>query len=266
MNMKFVKRFLAVSMAATIMVVPMVASATDNADGSAGIEQTTDSSTGSTKTDEQTTDPSTGSTKTDEESTESTDSTDSNKTDQKSAEKTTQQTKTAEQTTQSTQSTQTEQESAGEKLNKTMAEKTAASTTAVVAGKTLKSDVAGTVDVTNSKTIKAFILNSANGKTAGDKQTVFSKTAKESPKAFDSANAAAAAIGGTVVGDALNADITLKNGGTAKAVLKEAPAGTVKVIQVADGGATTVLDATVDGTVVTFTPSNGHFTYFIVVI
>lgn len=212
MNMKFVKRFLAVSMAATIMVVPMVASA---------------------------------------------------------ATKTAQQTKTAEQTTQSTQSTQstqTEQESAGEKLNKTMAEKTAASTTAVVAGKTLKSDVAGTVDVTNSKTIKAFILNSANGKTAGDKQTVFSKTAKESPKAFDSANAAAAAIGGTVVGDALNADITLKNGGTAKAVLKEAPAGTVKVIQVADGGATTVLDATVDGTVVTFTPSNGHFTYFIVVI
>jgi hypothetical protein len=209
MNMKFVKRFLAVSMAATIMVVPMVASA---------------------------------------------------------ATKTAQQTKTAEQTTQSTQSTQTEQESAGEKLNKTMAEKTAASTTAVVAGKTLKSDVAGTVDVTNSKTIKAFILNSANGKTAGDKQTVFSKTAKESPKAFDSANAAAAAIGGTVVGDAINADITLKNGGTAKAVLKEAPTGTVKVIQVADGGATTVLDATVDGTVVSFTPSNGHFTYFIVVI
>ena len=209
MNMKFVKRFLAVSMAATIMVVPMVASA---------------------------------------------------------ATKTAQQTKTAEQTTQSTQSTQTEQESAGEKLNKTMAEKTAASTTAVVAGKTLKSDVAGTVDVTNSKTIKAFILNSANGKTAGDKQTVFSKTAKESPMAFDSANAAAAAIGGTVVGDAINADITLKNGGTAKAVLKEAPTGTVKVIQVADGGATTVLDATVDGTVVSFTPSNGHFTYFIVVI
>lgn len=255
MNMKFVKRFLAVSMAATIMVVPMVASAGEvNGEGT-GTEQSTDSSTGSTKTDE--------------ESTESTDSTDSNKTDQKSAEKTTQQTKTAEQTTQSTQSTQstqTEQESAGEKLNKTMAEKTAASTTAVVAGKTLKSDVAGTVDVTNSKTYKAFILTSTNGKTAGDKQTVFSKTAKESPKAFDSANAAAAAIGGTVVGDALNADITLKNGGTAKAVLKEAPTGTVKVIQVADGGATTVLDATVDGTVVTFTPSNGHFTYFIVVI
>lgn len=210
MNMKFVKRFLAVSMAATIMVVPMVASA---------------------------------------------------------ATKTAQQTKTAEQTTeQTTQSTQTEQESAGEKHNKTMAEKTAASTTAVVAGKTLKSDVAGTVDVTNSKTYKAFILTSTNGKTAGDKQTVFSKTAKESPKAFDSANAAAAAIGGTVVGDAINADITLKNGGTAKAVLKEAPTGTVKVIQVADGGATTVLDATVDGTVVSFTPSNGHFTYFIVVI
>ena len=206
MNMKFVKRFLAVSMAATIMVVPMVASA---------------------------------------------------------ATKTAQQTKTAEQTT---QSTQTEQESAGEKLNKTMAEKTAASTSAVVGGVTLKTNVAGTVDVTNSKTFKAFILTSTNGKTAGDKQTVFSKTAKESPKAFDSANAAAAAIGGTVVGDAINADITLKNGGTAKAVLKEAPTGTVKVIQVADGGATTVLDATVDGTVVSFTPSNGHFTYFIVVI
>ncbi len=206
MNMKFVKRFLAVSMAATIMIVPMEASA---------------------------------------------------------ATKTAQKTKTAEQTT---QSTQTEQESAGEKLNKTMAEKTAASTTAVVGGVTLKTNVAGTVDVTNSKTIKAFILTSTNGKTAGDKQTVFSKTAKESPKAFGSANAAAAAIGGTVVGDAINADITLKNGGTAKAVLKDALAGTVKVIQVAGGGATTVLDATVDGTVVSFTPSNGHFTYFIVVI
>ena len=209
MNMKLVKRFLAVSMAATIMVMPMMASA---------------------------------------------------------ATKTAQQTKTAEQTTQATQSTQTQQESAGEKLNKTMAEKTAASTTAVVDGVTLKTDVAGTVDVTNSKTIKAFVLTSANGKTAGDKQTVFSKTAKESPKAFDSANAAAAALGGTVVGDALNADITLKNGGTAKTVLKEAPVGTVKIIQVADGGATTVLDATVSGTVVSFTPTNGHFTYFIVVI
>lgn len=263
MNMKFVKRFLAVSMAATIMVVPMVASAADNESGT-GAAPTTESGS-STNPDkdsaEETTDPTTN----DETAEETKESTTSTKT-----EKTTQQTKTAEQTTeqttQSTQSTQTEQESAGEKLNKTMAEKTAASTTAVVAGKTLKSDVAGTVDVTNSKTIKAFILNSANGKTAGDKQTVFSKTAKESPKAFDSANAAAAAIGGTVVGDAINADITLKNGGTAKAVLKEAPAGTVKVIQVADGGATTVLDATVDGTVVTFTPSNGHFTYFIVVI
>lgn len=251
MNMKFVKRFLAVSMAATIMVVPMVASAGEVTNDTSGTEQTTDSSTGSTKTDEEQAE------KPVETPTETSDS---------SAKKTTQQTKTAEQTTQSTQSTQTEQESAGEKLNKTMAEKTAASTTAVVAGKTLKSDVAGTVDVTNSKTYKAFILTSTNGKTAGDKQTVFSKTAQESPKAFDSANAAAAAIGGTVVGDAINADITLKNGGTAKAVLKEAPTGTVKVIQVADGGATTVLDATVDGTVVSFTPSNGHFTYFIVVI
>lgn len=255
MNMKFVKRFLAVSMAATIMVVPMVASA----------ESGTDSGADGTVT-EETTDPSSEPVETSaEEKSESTESTDST-----TAKKTTQQTKTAEQTTeqttQSTQSTQTEQESAGEKLNKTMAEKTAASTTAVVAGKTLKSDVAGTVDVTNSKTYKAFILTSTNGKTAGDKQTVFSKTAQESPKAFDSANAAAAAIGGTVVGDAINADITLKNGGTAKAVLKEAPTGTVKVIQVADGGATTVLDATVDGTVVSFTPSNGHFTYFIVVI
>ncbi len=251
MNMKFVKRFLAVSMAATIMVVPMVASAEDGTDGSAGIEEPADSSIDSTKEDE----------KPAETPKETSDS---------SAKKTTQQTKTAEQTTeqttQSTQSTQTEQESAGEKLNKTMAEKTAASTTAVVAGKTLKSDVAGTVDVTNSKTYKAFILTSTNGKTAGDKQTVFSKTAQESPMAFDSANAAAAAIGGTVVGDAINADITLKNGGTAKAVLKEAPTGTVKVIQVADGGDTTVLDATVDGTVVSFTPSNGHYTYFIVVI
>lgn len=256
MNMKFVKRFLAVSMAATIMVVPMVASATDGETGTASEAGTSES--GQTPVDDTDPDPA--------EPTNPNPTPTSEKTDQKTAEKTTQQTKTAEQTTQPTQSTQTEQESAGEKLNKTMAEKTAASTTAVVAGKTLKSDVAGTVDVTNSKTYKAFILTSTNGKTAGDKQTVFSKTAQESPKAFDSANAAAAAIGGTVVGDAINADITLKNGGTAKAVLKEAPTGTVKVIQVADGGATTVLDATVDGTVVSFTPSNGHFTYFIVVI
>ena len=269
MNMKFVKRFLAVSMAATIMVVPMVASAEGSTEGGTGTEQSTIVPPASDAEVNKPAD-SNPSGETNQGSPEETPKSDSStKPADQTTQKTTQKTKTAEQTTQSTQSTQstqTEQESAGEKLNKTMAEKTAASTTAVVAGKTLKSDVAGTVDVTNSKTIKAFILNSANGKTAGDKQTVFSKTAKESPKAFDSANAAAAAIGGTVVGDALNADITLKNGGTAKAVLKDAPAGTVKVIQVADGGATTVLDATVDGTVVTFTPSNGHFTYFIVVI
>ncbi len=197
MNMKFVKRILAVSMAATIMVVPMVAGASGTS------EQSSSESTASTAADTQIA---------------------------------------------------------------TVAENTAKSTTAVVNGKTLKTNVAGNVDVTSSKTVKAFVLNSSGGKTAGDKQTVFAKTKKDSPAAFASAEGAAAAIGGTIVGDALNADITLKNGGTAQVVLNEIPAGTVKIVQIGKGGATTVLDATVEGTVVSFVPTNGHYTYFVVVI
>ncbi len=191
MNMKFIKRIFAVSMAATIIIMPMMASAATET--AAKVESS---------------------------------------------------------------SSQTED----------IQDKTVKSTTAVVNGKTITTNVAGTVDVTNSKSISAFVLNSSGGKTAGDKQTVFSKTSKESPAAFESANGAATAIGGTVVGDALNADLTLKNGGTAEIVLKDAPAGTVKIIQVGDGGATTILDATVNGKAISFTPSNGHFTYFVVVI
>ena len=193
MNMKFVKRIFAVSMAATIMVAPIFASA----------------------------------------------------------------------------ATKTAEEIAAEKAEaqvQEIHEKTVESTTAVVNGKTISTNVAGTVDVTNSKSIDAFVLNSAGEKTPGEKQTVYSKTAKESPAAFESANGAAAAIGGTVIGDALNADIELKNGGTAEIVLKDAPEGTVKIIQVGDGGSTKVLDATVDGKAISFTPENGHFTYFVVVL
>lgn len=206
MNMKFVKRIFAVSMAATIMVVPMVASA---------------------------------------------------------ATKTAQQTRTAETTTTSSSSTTTEVKSEGEKLNETLAAKTEKSANAYVDGQSYKTDVAGTVDVTSSKNIAGFILNSAGGKTYGDKQTVFSKTATESPAAYASANAAAAALGGKIISDGLNANIFLKNGGTATIVLKEAVTGSVKVIQIGDNGETNVLDATVSGRVVKFAPSNGHFTYYV---
>lgn len=190
MNMKFVKRILAVSMAATIMVVPMCAAA----------------------------------------------------------------------------ATETAEEVAAAAQVEAVVENTVASTTAVVEGKTVTTNVAGTVDVTNSTSVKAFVLSSSQGKTSGDKQTVFAKTAKESPAAFASAEAAATAIGGAIVSDAINADINLKNGGSAEVVLKSAPTGTVKVVQIGAGGAVTVLDATVKGTAVSFTPSNGHYTYFIVVI
>lgn len=141
---------------------------------------------------------------------------------------------------------------------------TVASTTAVIDGKTVKTNVAGTVDVSASKTYSAVIVQSAQGKTAGDKQVIYSKTAKESPAAFASAEAAAASIGGTIVGDAINANLTLKNGGTAEFVLKNALTGKVKVVQIGDKGVTTILDATVNGKTVSFTPTNGHYTYFIV--
>ena len=143
-------------------------------------------------------------------------------------------------------------------------ENTAKSSSAVVDGKTIKSNVPGAVDVTNSKTYSAVVVQSSGGKTQGDKQVVYSKTAKESPEAFASAQAAAANIGGTIVGDAINADITLNNGGSAEIVLKNALSGKACIVQVGDKGATSVLDATVNGKVVTFTPTNGHFTYFVV--
>ena len=153
---------------------------------------------------------------------------------------------------------------AAEAIVQEIKETTVKSSTAVVDGKTVKTNVAGTVDVSKSKTYSAVVVQSASGKTAGDKQVIYSKTAKESPAAFASAQAAAASIGGNIVGDAINADLTLKNGGTAELVLKEAITGNVKVVQIGDKGATTVLDATVNGKTVSFTPSNGHFTYFIV--
>lgn len=151
-----------------------------------------------------------------------------------------------------------------EEIIQEIKENTAKSTTAVVDGKTVKSNVPGAVDVTNSKTYSAVIVQSPGGAAKGDKQVVYSKTAKESPEAFASAQAAAANIGGTIVGDAINADITLNNGGSAEIVLKNALSGKAYIVQVGDKGATSVLDATVNGKVVTFTPTNGHFTYFVV--
>lgn len=218
MNMKFVKKIFAVSMAATILVVPMVAGA---------------------------------------------------------------ETKTAEQI--AAEQEEARIEAQHEEYVQEISEKTTSSSTAEINGSTVKSNVAGTVDVTSSDSINAFVLSSSGDKAPGDKQVVYSKTAEESPAAFASAEGAATAIGGAVVGDALNAEINLQNGGTAEVIIKDLPAGEVKIIQVGDGGAITVLDATVmgeattsvttngvtrysKGTAITFAPSNGHYTYFVVVL
>ena len=218
MNMKFVKRIFAVSMAATILVVPVVAGAATKPAAQIAAEEAA-----------------------------------------------------------------AKAEAEHEEYVQEIEEKTTSSSTAAINGTTVQSNVAGTVDVTNSDSINAFVLNSSGDKTPGDKQVVYSKTAAESPAAFASAEGAATAIGGTIVGDALNADINLQNGGDAEIIIKDLPEGNVKIIQVGDNGETKVLDATVKGeatttttvdgvtksakgTAITFAPSNGHYTYFVVVL
>lgn len=154
----------------------------------------------------------------------------------------------------------------------------------VIAGTTLKSDVAGSIALPKSAPIAGVVLRQAAstikasaGLASNEAPYVktYEITAKKSPAAYASFNAAAAAAGATVL-DAVNIDL----GKMAGSKFSDLPAGvtvpttiavknaggrTLAVVKVLPGGATEILQDTDDNpNTVTFPISGGLAAYAVI--
>ncbi len=154
----------------------------------------------------------------------------------------------------------------------------------VIAGTTLKSDVAGSVALPKTAAIAGVVLRQASntikaaaGLASNEAPYVkaYEITAKKSPAAYASFNAAAAAAGATVL-DAVNIDLGKMAGGKfsdlpagvtvpTTIAVKNAGGRTLAVVKVLPGGATEILQDTDDNpNTVTFPITGGLAAYAVI--
>lgn len=154
----------------------------------------------------------------------------------------------------------------------------------VIAGTTLKSDVAGAIALPKTAAIAGVVLRQASntikaaaGLASNEAPYVkaYEITAKKSPAAYASFNAAAAAAGATVL-DAVNIDLGKMAGGKfsdlpagvtvpTTIAVKNAGGRTLAVVKVLPGGATEILQDTDDNpNTVTFPITGGLAAYAVI--
>jgi hypothetical protein len=154
----------------------------------------------------------------------------------------------------------------------------------VIAGTTLKSDVAGSIALPKTAAIAGVVLRQASntikaaaGLASNEAPYVkaYEITAKKSPAAYASFNAAAAAAGATVL-DAVNIDLGKMAGGKfsdlpagvtvpTTIAVKNAGGRTLAVVKVLPGGATEILQDTDDNpNTVTFPITGGLAAYAVI--
>ncbi|MBE5830253.1 MAG: hypothetical protein E7306_00760 [Butyrivibrio sp.] len=159
-----------------------------------------------------------------------------------------------------------------------------ATTPMTIGGATIKSDVAGSIAIPKTAPIAGVVLreSAANIKAAASlakNETPYVRayeiTAKKSPAAFASINAAATAAGATVV-DAVNIDLGKLAGGKFSDLpagvsvpttigVKNANGRTLAVVKVLPGGATEILQDTDDNPATVTFPITGGFAAYAVI-
>lgn len=159
-----------------------------------------------------------------------------------------------------------------------------ATTPVVIAGTTLKSDVAGSIAIPKASSIAGVVVREAAstiktsvglGKNEAPYITAYGLTPKKSPAVFASFNGAAASVGATVL-DAVNIDFGKMTGGKfsdlpagvsvpTTIAVKNAGGRTLAVVKVLPGGATEILKDTDDNpNTVTFPITGGLAAYAVI--